>query len=382
MSLALLLSAMLAQNPAPPAPAASPAPIEANPSVDAPPEKQASTPAWWQRFTLDGFARLGVFFTVPFQDEQLVGGNAGFRVADFRMGIDFRPIEHLTVYTSVELAAPLVDSGDPLSGRRIVEVRDAYLQYEFHPALTLRAGQFRPPYYAEQLLPDSALAFTSRSVLANGLNPPEAFGPRTALAPERQVGIQFSSQRLGTPMLGFKYALGLFNGNGPNQLFNDNNSFMPAARVAVDFNEHLTLGVNGFYNQRTDGARPNRLATNQLGYGADVETHGYGLSAMVAFLGKASTYSYAGLPPDSSLGALTQVRYHHPATGLEGALRGAFYEPSAAQPDDQVIEVAAVVAWRPFELPFRVLLQYTHRSEEARATYSNDSVDLMLHAVW
>ena len=380
MSLALVLSVVLAQDSTASTPPQRPAPVEENTSVVVAPKPEPSAPAWWQRFTLDGFARLGVFFTVPFQDDQLVGGNSGFRMADFRLGLDFHPIEHLTVYSSVELAAPLVDSGDPLTGRRMVEVRDAYLQYDFHPALKLRAGKFRPPYYAEQLLSDGASLHQS---LGAGHRPqsarrlrPHCPGPG---APSRRAVLQPAPGHLDA---GLQVRGGPLQRNGQNQLFNDNNSFMPAARVELDFNEHLTLGVNGFYNQRTDGVRPNRLSTNHLAYGADVETHGYGVSAMVAFLGRSSTYSYAGLPPDSSLGALAQVRYSHPGTGLEAALRGAFYEPSAAQPDDQVIEVAAVVAWRPFELPFRVLLQYTHRSEEARATYSNDSVDLMLHAVW
>ena len=86
--------------------------------------------------------------------------------------------------------------------------------------------------------------------------------------------------------------------------------------------------------------------------------------------------------PDSSLGFLGQLRYLHAGTGLEVAGRFAWYEPSAAQSDDQVMEMAGMVGWRPFELPFRVLLQYTHRNEEVRASYPNDSVDLMLHAVW
>ena len=176
--------------------------------------------------------------------------------------------------------------------------------------------------------------------------------------------------------------VGVFNGSGMNQLFNDNNGVMPVARVEVDLMKHLTLGLNGYFNQRTDGVRPNRLTTNQLAYGADLAAQFGGFSALAAFLGRSSTYSYAGLPSDSSLGVLGQVRYFHEATGLEVAGRIAFLEPSSAQTDDQVIEMAAMVGWKPFALPFRVLLQYTHRNEEVRATYANDSVDLMLHAVW
>jgi hypothetical protein len=54
---------------------------------------------WWQNMTLSGFARIGVFYTFPFQDQQLVGSNGGFRVADFRLGLEFKPIEKFTVYT-------------------------------------------------------------------------------------------------------------------------------------------------------------------------------------------------------------------------------------------------------------------------------------------
>jgi hypothetical protein len=345
------------------------------------PKTEAAKP-WWQRVTLDGYARIGVFYTFPLQDEQLVGGNGGFRVADFRLGLDFHPVEKFTVYTSVELAAPLVDPNDPLTGRRIVELRDAYVQYDVADFFQVRAGQFRPGYYAEMLISDGALPFTSRSLLANGFNPPEAYGPRNPLAPDRQIGLQFASKRLGGDTIGFRYMVGVFNGAGMNTLFNDNNSVMPVARVELDVMRHVTLGINGSYNQVSAGVRPNRLTTNQLSSGADLQAVFGGFSAMAAFLLRSSTYSYAGLPSDSAMGAMGQLRYFHEATGLEVAGRFAYLEPSSAQSDDQVTEVAAMVGWKPFKLPFRVLVQYTHRGEEVRATYSNDSVDLMLHAVW
>ena len=376
MSLALVLSLALTQ--APVEEAAAPAiPNETHAAVPVPVVLQ-----WWQKVTLSGFARVSVGYTFPLQDEQLVGGNGGFRIADFRLGLDFHPIEKLTISTSIELAAPLVDPADPLTGRKIVDVRDAYLQYDFMTWLQVRAGQFRPAYYAEMLQSDGAIPFTNRSVLATGFTPPDAYGPRTPLAPDRQVGAQLGSARLGNEVIGFKYALGVFNGNGLNQLFNDNNGVMPVARVELDLMKKVTLGLNGSYNQRTEGVRPNRITTNHLAYGADLTASHLGLSAMVAFLGRASTFSYAGLPPDSSLGFLGQLRYFHAPTGLEVAGRFAFYEPSSAQTDDQVMELTGMVGWKPFELPFRVLLQYTHRNEEVRATYSNDSVDLMIHAVW
>ncbi len=394
---AFALAQPAAEPAAPAAPAAVDAGVVAEPAATltnppaAPEEKKSNGVAglkvesdtpWWQRLKVGGFARVGVFYAFPFREEQLVGGNGGFRLADFRLNFDFRPINKLTVYASVEFAAPLVDPNDPLTGRRIVDLRDAFVEYEICKGLLVKAGQFRPPYWAEMLMSDGSIPFVSRSVLASGFSPPEAYGPRTHLAPDRQLGVQASSKRLGNDTIGFKYAVGVFNGNGQNQLFNDNNMVNPVGRVEVDYAETVTLGLNAGFNVLTSGVRPNRLSTNTFDYGVDLEAHKWGFQLMGGFLGRSSTYSFSGLQPDSSMGAMGQLRYFHEETGLEGAARFAFYEPSKAQADDTVTELAAMIGWRPFKLPFRVLAQYTHRDEERLVSYPNDSVDLMLHAIW
>ena len=287
-------------------------------TTEAPKSKNSLFLPWYMRLSIGGFARVQAGYTLPLRDDQLVGGNGGFRVADFRLNLDFRPIDKLTVYTSIELAAPLVAPEDPLTGRRIVELRDAYMQYDVCSGLLIRAGQFRPSYDAEMLMADGAVAFTSRSVLASGTAPPEGYGPRTPLAPDRQIGVQVGSRRFGNTF-GIKYAVGLFNGAGPNQLFNDNNGLMPVGRVEVDYSEHFTLGLNASYNVRSEGVRPSRLYTSQINYGADVEAHhtlsdDHALSAMVVLLGRSSTFSFAGLPAEAALGVLGQVRYLHRLT--------------------------------------------------------------------
>lgn len=340
-----------------------------------------STLPWYQRLTIGGYARMGAYFTLPFRDQALVGSNGGFRLAQMRLNLDFHPTENFVVFTSIELAAPIVDANDPTIGKRVIDLRDAYLQYHFHDAFNVRVGQQRPGYYAEMLLSDGAVPFVDRSIIANGIAAPEGY-PRNALAPDRQLGINLYSNRLGSEWVGFKYAVGVFNGNGQNQLFNDNNSVQPVARVELDVKQVVTLGLNGYYNKRTDGTRPTQLSTDQLAFGADLAANYQGFSALAAFLGKRSMYSYPGLLPDMSLGALGQARYFHEPTGLEVAARFAWLEPSQVQTDDQIMEIAAMIGWRPFKLPFRVVLQYTHREEEKKASYPNDNVDLMFHAVW
>jgi hypothetical protein len=47
------------------------------------------------------YTRMDLGYTFPLRDEQLVGGNGGFKLADFRMALDFSPAERLSVSTSV-----------------------------------------------------------------------------------------------------------------------------------------------------------------------------------------------------------------------------------------------------------------------------------------
>src|SRR4051812_26854270 len=118
MSFALVLSLALAQV----TPEAAPEPVQPKDVppvviVDSQKVEQIAAPVvstpWWQNMTLNGFARIGVFYTFPFQDQQLVCSNGGFRVADFFIGLEFKPLEKFTVYPAVELAAPLVNPNDP-----------------------------------------------------------------------------------------------------------------------------------------------------------------------------------------------------------------------------------------------------------------------------
>ncbi len=388
LTAALLLVA--AQTEAAPTPAASseaslPANVlgvvPAKAATDAAFDKPLFATRWLETAKLTGFSRVGVGYTFPLRDESLVGGNGGFRLADFRLELDFSPVERLDVSTSVELSYQQPDRTDPLAGRRSINLMDAFLEYHVGPVLSIRAGQFRPGYFAEMLVNDGSLPFLSRSVLAVGLTAPQGYF-LPALAPDRQVGLQLASERIGGETVTFRYLVGVFNGNGPNALFNDNNAVAPFARVEVELMKKVIVGLNGSYNVIAQGDRPNRLYTNQTGYGADVMAKFGSVDVLAGFLGRSSTFSYAGLTAESAYGALGQVRWRSEGTGFEAAVRGAWYEPSTAQVDDAIVELCAMVGYRVPKTPFRVFVQYTDRQEEARAAYPNDSVDVMLHATW
>jgi hypothetical protein len=362
--------------PAKPAAAAAPEVPEAN-TLPAPAPEPTQ---WWKRFEPFGYAKVGVFYTLPTRDEQIPGGNGGFRMLSLRLGTIYKPIDDLEVVASIEGAAPQPRPEDPTSGTRVVQLRDAYAEYKVCSGLLVRAGQFKAPFWAETLLPDGQLPFTTRSVISEGYTAPEFAGQREGLTLDRQVGVQLSSRRLGTKAVGFKYAVAVVNGNGANQLLNENNTVAPVGRLELELFEHLTLGANAYYNQRTDGGRPNRLTANQFGYGADINAHAMGFNVLVGYVGRSTTYSE--LAPDTSLGILGQVGYLHEGTGLGGGVRFALLDPSAVDPSDNVTELSVMLSWQLKSAPLRVLLQFTHRDEANGVAVANDDLDAMLQVAW
>ncbi len=358
---------------------ASSAPKNVTTAVSAPTTQSIG---WWRHFKPFGYAKVGVFYTLPTRDEQIPGGNGGFRMVALRLGTIFQPIEDLEVVASIEGAAAQVRPEDPTSGSRVVQLRDAYAEYAVCSGLLIRAGQFKAPFWGESLLSDSQLPFISRSVISEGYTAPEFAGQREGLTLDRQVGVQLSSRRLGSKAIGFKYALAVVNGNGANQLLNDNNSVAPVGRLELELFSHLTLGVNGFYNSKAEGVRPNRLISNQIGYGADVAAEALGFSILVGYVARSTTYPSTALTADTSTGILGQMRYLNERTGLSAGVRLALFEPSVADLSDNVTEVSVMLSWQLKAAPLRVVLQYTHREEVAGVSVPNDAVDAMLQATW
>src|SRR4051812_49023107 len=130
-----LSAALLILSQTPPADPATPAPAPTPETPDvqvAQPTPQQGLPLapttplgerkWYERFTPFGYAKIGLFYTVPFQNEQLVGSNGGFRLANVRLGVQFDALENFSVVVSLEAAAPLPSTTDPTTGTRIVEL--------------------------------------------------------------------------------------------------------------------------------------------------------------------------------------------------------------------------------------------------------------------
>lgn len=353
-----------------------------DPNDVAPPTTQKPLFNWFDRLTPYGYARVGAYYAFPLQEDQLLTSNGGFRLANLRLGMQLKVTDDLIVVTSIEASARRPNADDPTTGVRVVDLRDAYADWRLSRFAQLRVGQFKAPFYAETLLGDDAIPFITRSPVNDGVNPPEGFGPREPLTLDRQIGLQISSARLGGEAFGVRYVVAVVNGNGANQLFNDNNIVAPVGRVELDVFQAVTLGVNGYFNVKTEGIRTNRLNLSHLGYGVDLQAKVGDLRVLAGFVGRNSTFGAAVLPPDMGFGALGQLHYLFSNLGLEAAFRVSYFEPSVAQVDDQLLELAGMVGYRFHDWPVRVMLQYTHREEARQVAVPNDSVDAMVQIAW
>jgi phosphate-selective porin len=78
---------------------------------------------------------------------------------------------------------------------------EAWLEYRYYPAARFKVGQFKEPFSYDQLLSIAWLPFIERSMGAHNL------------APARDIGLQMAGDIWDYK---FTYAVGIFNGSGPN----------------------------------------------------------------------------------------------------------------------------------------------------------------------
>lgn len=329
---------------------------------------------------VSGYAKVGYFFTERGEDDGLIGSRSGFRLANARVQLAVQLAPTVEVITSVEGSAPELTGLDPLEGRRVVWLEDAFIRYRPLAALHARAGQLKAPFNAERLIDDADTFFVSRSVMTDGLAPPEGF-MRRGLGLGRHVGVELSSARLGR-RLGLRYAAALVNGNGQNTLFNDNASVTPVGRLELDWEQAVTLGLNAYAGRDTEGVRPERLSKDRLGVGADVVARLGPVRVMAVALWRQTRHVTTGLPDERALGLLASAQYTHEPTRISAGLRATHFEPSSAEPFDRLLEVAAALGYTPRELPLRFVAQLTYRGEEPSVVVANNSVDLLVQATF
>lgn len=151
------------------------------------------------------------------------------------------------------------------SGLR-AQLTDAFINWNRHPEANVRVGQFKTPFGFEQLFSDPRLITIERSLVNDRLTQSRQLGA--------QVGGDLFEKRMS-------YAAGVFNGNGANNNFNDDDSFLSAARLAGVLwrkgSAAWSLGGNVFSSEDTSvsasdfGFQGNTFAGERFGTGFDTQ---------------------------------------------------------------------------------------------------------------
>jgi len=166
-------------------------------------------------------------------DERWVGTNDRFYFRRARFYVTGEFAEHFNFKVEGDFSA---SSLTPATGIRAI-ANDMWIGWNQYSFATLRFGQLKPAFGAEQLLSDIKLATIERSLANDRLTDP------------RQLGLELGGE-LFNHRLGYLAVVG--NGNGPSSSTNDNNKFMQTARVygtVVDNAQagRLTLGADAMY---------------------------------------------------------------------------------------------------------------------------------------
>jgi phosphate-selective porin len=175
-------------------------------------------------------------------DSRFSDGNSRTFLRRARVNLSGRFLEEFNFRTEMELAGSLSNA----SGFR-AQLTDAYINWNRFDSANVRVGQFKTPYGFEQLYQDPRLYTAERSLVSD------------RLTPGRQIGVQVGGEAYYER---FNYSLGIFNGSGTNQNFNDNDKLMAAGRVSVvpfsgrllESQSRWSVGVNGFRSTDTNFA--------------------------------------------------------------------------------------------------------------------------------
>jgi hypothetical protein len=311
---------------------------------------------------------------------EFVGQNSGFILPNARIGVSgtseaFR----LSYAVSVDGAVDTAEHVNTTQASLDAQVKDAYVRYEFHPLLGIQFGQFKAPFAAEELREYQDLLFPSRAVAQEGV--PNGRGNREpGLAIDRQVGLMLSSSEpvlLGP--LSLRYYAMVMNGNGANQVLDDNGKPGLVGRMEVSWRDEITLGASGLYNEHAEGEMlPDLYTVKDKGVALDLKVRWQGVHFLAQAAGVRSEPSTTGTQNRTQLGYHAELGYRLKVADipLTPAYRFARYEPYRG--NDEFHEARRLdyhtlgLRIEHTALPLGVYLAYTLTVEpEARALENN-----------
>ncbi len=362
----------------------TPTPDQIQPTpVGQPEPKKADGP--WQ-FGVYGFLRAGYDWTHPDDRYDFIGQNNGFVLDSARLGAQGRNTEYgVTFRVSVEGASDVLSSPNTPIGSLSVRLRDALVRWDPIPWVGLQVGQFKAPFQEEELRGAQDLMFASRAVGVDGVPTGRGFQVN-GIQLDRQLGVMLSP---GKPIgradgLKVAYYAMLTNGNGSNQLLDDNGRVGIIGRGEVEWAKNVRFGAALFRNDRRVGAPPDTYNEEDLGLTADLGVKLHGLELFTA-----ATRLRTGFPTVAT-SARVQLAFHAQAAYrielgplfVAPGYRYAYFHPwqegGNAGFDLQRLQYHTLGARvGGTRLPLQGWVNYTFTGEESGRSFSNDRLELV-----
>ncbi|HEY4221179.1 MAG TPA: hypothetical protein VGO62_07545 [Myxococcota bacterium] len=306
-----------------------------------------------------------------------IGENDGFFLDEARIGAEGNVSNIVHFKLTIEAASllPGATPNQPITAL-VASAADAYVGWTPSPYFVVYAGQQLMPSEYEGGDVEAAIPFTHKSVFAGGVRSGE--GEEVAgLSPLRQVGLVLgSSDNLKLGDIPLEYRLGISNGNGLNQLGNDNKLPAGYLRLSSGFGDAVRVGIGGRFNPRTIGTLPNLYNEQDLVGFVDAELAIDGISAVVEAEGRQTAFTTldpSGTNPagsETSLGGALWIGYtvdlvRDLGFAVTPAYRLSIYDPSSSFAVDQLMEntLGVRIDGDPLHMPLSFVVDYTILTE-------------------
>jgi hypothetical protein len=370
------------KKPAPPPEPSQPA-QPGQPAPPAPPPTPEKPKLW--ELTPFGYIRAGLDYTLTDPHYTFVGRNNGFVLDDARVGVDGRSEPwNLAFRISIEGASDELTAPNTPLGTLSVRLRDAIARWDPVPFIGIQVGQFKAPFQEEELRGTNTLLFASRAVGVEGVLPGRGF-QTPGIALDRQIGAMVSpAQPIGNATVSASYYLMLMNGNGPNQILDDNGRFGVVGRVELGIMDYVRLGAGVFHNDRTVGTPPNLYNESDTGLTGDITAKVGGFQFFTAVTDLRTVFPTVGTAARTQLAFHAQAGYKFEFENwhIGPAYRFAYFNPwqsGGGQGFDDFDLKYHTFGIRAglTKIPLMAWLNYTITQEDTGRKLDNDRIELM-----
>ncbi|MCA9563523.1 MAG: hypothetical protein KC561_08535 [Myxococcales bacterium] len=348
--------------------------------------------AWW--FRPYGYVRAGYELIQSDPNYDFVGRNSGFSLLNARLGLEGGNSDWGASFRiSVDGAADRIRAANSAQGDLDVQLRDAYISVEPVPFFGIRAGQFKLPFSGEDLRSTGDLVFITRAVGQAGVLPGRGF-EQAGILVDRDLGVMLYTPQYYVGPFGFAINFAVSNGNGANQLLNDNDKLAITARAELYWEDLVRVGFAFIDNGRTTGTLPNLFEEIDQGWTTDLLVSVLGLEIYGQLTSMTTSFDTAGTDDNEQFAYHAQITYEIdqiPVVTLAPAFRYAYFHPRAEGGvttegvDLDSFELSYLTfglrAWVP-PVPVTLNLNYTITGEQAPRELENNRFEALLQVVF